>query len=302
MQTTAIILIIISAYSHAGWNLVSKKQHPAAAFFLLSTATTAVCASPILVYYHEQLKLVPPFVWFLAALSGLFEAVYFSSLAGAYRAGDMSIAYPLARSSPIIVVTVVTVFLGRGKEVSGLCVAGILLVVAGCYILPMKRFGEFRLKNYLNACCLLALAAAFGTAGYSIADDEALRILRGLPGRPLSPLGATLLYLCFIYASTAAWLSIFIVCRSSERKALVRIFRQTKRYVVLTASLSFGTYLLVLLSLAFVANVSYVVAFRQLSIPIGSILGIVWLKEPAYAPKIAGMGTIVTGLFLVALG
>lgn len=53
--------------------------------------------------------------------------------------------------------------------------------------------------------------------------------------------------------------------------------------------------------MGYVTNVSYIQAFRQLSLPIGLLLGILILKERATFQKIAGLALILTGLFLVAL-
>jgi uncharacterized membrane protein len=44
------------------------------------------------------------------------------------------------------------------------------------------------------------------------------------------------------------------------------------------------------------------VAFRQMSIPIGVLLGLVVLKEPFDPPKVAGVLTVTAGLVLVAAG
>ncbi len=57
-----------------------------------------------------------------------------------------------------------------------------------------------------------------------------------------------------------------------------------------------------LASMNYVTNVNYVSAFRQLSIPIGALMGIVLLKEPGYIPKIVGVGAIFVGLVLVGFG
>ena len=46
--------------------------------------------------------------------------------------------------------------------------------------------------------------------------------------------------------------------------------------------------MLILLALAFVTNVSYVAAFRQCSILLGVAFGVLVLKKPAFAPKVAG--------------
>ena len=53
--------------------------------------------------------------------------------------------------------------------------------------------------------------------------------------------------------------------------------------------------------MGFVKNVSYVVAFRQLSIPLGTAFGIMFLKEPVYSPKLAGAAIMFIGLMLVAV-
>ena len=63
-----------------------------------------------------------------------------------------------------------------------------------------------------------------------------------------------------------------------------------------------ATYGLVLASMAYVTNVSYVAAFRQLSIPIGAVLGLTIQREPRYLPKIIGIVIVSVGLILVGVG
>ena len=75
-----------------------------------------------------------------------------------------------------------------------------------------------------------------------------------------------------------------------------------QRNAILTGFAIFITYAFVLVAMGHVANVSYVVAFRQLSIPLGVLFGIGFLKEPAHAPKLIGAAIMLTGLLLVALG
>ena len=64
----------------------------------------------------------------------------------------------------------------------------------------------------------------------------------------------------------------------------------------------FGSYGLVLSAMAFVKDISYLAAFRQLSIPIGAFLGITFLNEPKYSTRIIGVLIIMAGLILVGLG
>jgi len=228
--------------------------------------------------------------------------LYYISLAGAYRAGEMSVAYPLAKSSPVIVVLIVALLLGRGEQLSVICVFGIILVVGGCFLIPLKRFGELRMSRYLNATCKLALLAAIGTSGYSVIDDEALRTLRNNPAVSLSATQVTLLYSGFEAMAGSLWLALFIAVRKNGRLDLRQTLRTKARHAVLAGVAIHITYCIVLVSLAFARNVSYVVGFRQLSIPLGAVLGIVVLKEPPHIPKLAGVGIMFIGLMLIAMG
>ena len=54
--------------------------------------------------------------------------------------------------------------------------------------------------------------------------------------------------------------------------------------------------------MAFAANVSYIVAFRQISVPIGVVFGVWIFKEPGYTLKSVGITIIFVGLVLVATG
>lgn len=302
MTLIAILLLLVSAFTHAAWNLIGKRRYPTSAFFLLANIVGAVCLTPVLLYKWRTLLLLPACVWCLLGGTAIFMALYYVALAGAYRAGDMSIAYPLARSSPVLVVTVVTLILGRGGQVSWQCVIGILLVVGGCFVLPMKRFGEWRIRNYLNATCLLALLAAVGTTGYSIIDDEALRRLRALSCAQLTAVDASVLYISLeAWACTIA-LGVFVMIRSVGRSDLLYVLRTGKKEATLTGVGIYLTYTLVLISMSFVSNVSYVVAFRQLSIPIGAVLGVIVFREPRHIPKFVGIGIMVIGLILVGTG
>ena len=50
-----------------------------------------------------------------------------------------------------------------------------------------------------------------------------------------------------------------------------------------------------------VSNVSYVQAFRQMSLPLGVAAGIFILKEKCPPVRLAGVGAIVAGLVIAAL-
>jgi len=300
LSGTAVVLILISALLHASWNLVGKRQNPNAPFFLVTALAGCAVLAPVAALWWDTLVAFAPEVWHLVAVTGLFQCLYYAALAGSYRAGDMSIAYPLARSSPLLVVTATVLVLGRGDQVGWGCVAGIVLVVAGAFLLPMRRFGDLRLSNYLNRSCGLALLAAVGTAGYSMLDDEALRLLRDGPTGELGSIRVTLVYAFVEAVSSALWLALWSLVAPAERRTLALALRRPA-WGLVAGVFIYATYVLVLISMAYVDNVSYVVAFRQVSIPLGALLGVVVLGEAAHLPKFAGVAIVFAGLLLVAL-
>ena len=152
MPPIAGVLLLLSAITHAGWNFLSKRDHPTLAFYLVANTIGAVCILPILFFYWSHIPLVPASVWHCINISGLFLAAYMAALAVAYRKGDISIAYPIARSLPVVFVTAATVFLGLGKTVSIGFVIGVILIVIGCLLLPLKGLHQFKASNYGNWC------------------------------------------------------------------------------------------------------------------------------------------------------
>lgn len=301
MTSVAIILVTISAFVHAFWNLLSKRQNPSTAFFFVASAFAAICFSPLLLVYHAAFAFIPASVWVWLGLTSVFEAIYYIGLAGAYRHGDMSVAYPLARALPVILVACLTATLGLGKPLSLIGVGGILLVAIGCLILPLPTFRHIHLANYLTACGLLAGLAALGTTGYTLVDNQALIDLRSAPGIGLSQIEIAFFYLAMGSITISIAMGATILLSSSERAELTKVWRAGKRMAFVTGLLIVGTYGLVLAAMQYATNVSYIAAFRQLSIPLGAVLGILVQKEPAYPPRLASIAIIFAGLVLIAL-
>jgi drug/metabolite transporter (DMT)-like permease len=302
MTLSALILITLSAFAHAFWNFFSKRTSPSVGFFWIATLAATLILLPALWFFHAALPFVSIIDWVLVAVTGFFQAVYYVGLAGAYRNGDLSLAYPLVRALPVLLIALVSVLLGRGEQIGGWAFVGFAGVVLGCLLLPLPRFGDFHLAHFFNLCCAFAVLAAFSTVGYTLVDDQVLRHLRSAPGIPLENLPITLFFMLLENISLSIFAGLYVVFHPAERRQLV----QKGRGLVLTASLTglvmTGAYGLVLLAMADVSDVSYVSAFRQLSLPVGSFFGMAFAGEPRYLPRIVGLIVILAGLMLVVVG
>ena len=152
MTLHAAALIITSAFMHAGWNFISKRRSPSLAFFFVSAVFAAITISPILFIHRHVLSLVPTAVWHLVLATGLAQMVYFFGLAGAYKRGDISLAYPLARALPVLFVAAISLLWGNGGQIGRLGLLGMILITAGCIILPLPHFQKLP-PTRLPGCC-----------------------------------------------------------------------------------------------------------------------------------------------------
>jgi len=302
MTLTAAILLITSALAHAGWNLFSKKDYPSTASFLLANLFGTLLVMPLLIFGRDQVMEIIRQLWPLLLLTGFFQALYFFGLAYAYKRGELSVAYPLARSLPALMVTMLVFLFGQGESIGSAVLFGIGLIIAGGFLIPLQSFRDFSLQRYKSIALVAALVAAAGTAGYSLTDDFALDIIRG--GGPVTLRENFLIAFYYIGlqgVTTIFWQGLVVLPNWQERRIFLKQIAHPASSIIKGAGILI-TYALVLISMGYVTNISYVVAFRQLSIPIGLIFGIFFLKELTCGPKITAVVLLFAGVILVGLG
>jgi drug/metabolite transporter (DMT)-like permease len=293
VSLTALVLITISAFLHAFWNFFSKRNLASASFFVVATLAAFICLSPFLFTHFSALSNLPNLFWYLVIATGFFEAIYLIGLSQAYRLGDMSLAYPLVRALPILLVALVSVLLGRGEALSSLALTGMTFMTLGCLVLPLRRFLDWSPGFYFNKVTAWIVLAALGVTGYTLVDDAALKVLR----QTVDVTSSTLLYLPLQSLTTVLFLLVYVRLVEGWQVKVRAVSR-----AVFTGLMMTVTYGIALAALAFVKDVSYANAFRQLSIPLGALLGMWLAKEPAYFPKLIGIAIMLVGLVLIVLG
>lgn len=301
MTSIAIILLVLSVFVHAGWNAASRQHRPATGFMLIASATGAVALAPIVIWNIGALARVPPVFWAVLVGTCFFMTIYYASLAGAYRAGDLSLVYPVARALPALMVPTVRLCMGCGQSITWLLGIGAGLIVAGVALLPMQRFSDLRASHYGSRAFVLALCAAVGTTGYTVLDYYGMRLIQA-PRGPLGPVAAPMVYMAIQGFVTALFLLSYILARTGERAELPMVLRSSWRIAALTGLAIYLTYILVLAAYTQVRDPSYVAVFRQLSIPVGAVLGFLLLREKRTLPRLTGLAMISVGVVLGALG
>ncbi len=283
MPVGALGLLLAAAMMHAGWNVLVKRARQRLIFTWWGLTVAPALCLPAL----ALLGGVPARAWPYIVGSALAEAAYFVALTQAYRLGDFTVVYPIARgAAPALLAVWAALFLRQHPSLGGL--AGLLLLLAGLVLVGSRAWWAerdmlARHRKGIAAALLVALCISI----YSIIDGSAVRFAPVLP--------YTILVL-----NGAALLSAPVVFWRFGARAVGGEWRANWPTICLVGALSLITYLLVLFAYS-VAPVGYAGAIRETSIVFAALLGWRWLGEPFGWGQAAGIVAIVAGITLITL-
>lgn len=286
MTLLSVVLILVSAFFHALWNLLAKRAHGGAAFTWLFSALTIPLWAPIVIVYVLLWKpqLAWPGVLFILGSAALHVS-YFLTLQRGYRAGDLSVVYPLARGTgPLL--TLIGAVLLLGERPTPLAVIGTLLIIAGVFFIAG---GEQMLRSrQIGAGVGYGLLTGLLIAGYTLWDKTAVSTLLVAP-------------LLLEYGSSIGRTLILTPTAWRRRREVSYEWRTHRWEAIGIAILSSLAYILVLTALI-TAPVSYVAPLREVSILFGAVLGAWLLKEGHTRRRSLAAGMMVIGIVLLTLG
>src|SRR2546426_6546870 len=177
MPPIALVLLLVAAVLHAGWNLFVKRAREKQVFTWWGLVVGSICFAPLLLLSSS----FPLRVWPYVIFSALVEGVYYIVLTRAYEHGDFSLVYPMARgTAPAFLVLWAVLFLGERPRPAGL--VGLALLILGLVIVGGKAWWSLRKKTSLSTSgIVLALTVACCISIYSAIDGEAVHIVSPLP-------------------------------------------------------------------------------------------------------------------------
>jgi len=240
-----------------------------------------------------------------AVLGALFGFAGDIGLIWAYRYSDISLAYPMARALPVFFTMLVTALFHWGKPLSPLAIIGMLIIFAGCICMSFSNSGnQMNLREKLHAMrkgLAGIMLAAVSTTGYTIVDSFGIKKIMEFAGcgNPILT-AATYSANREITVTLLLWLSVlFCRWRNWEKGQLKSLIKSQHAYTAgFAAALA---YLLVLVAMNYVSNVSFVQAFRQLSLPVSAALGFILLKEKISALRLIALTMIMVGLIICVM-
>ena len=186
MQPWVIALVAVSAVLHLAWNVRLKTAGDPlrAATIGMLAASVGIVPLGIAVWVSQDQPALPPDGVALGLASGVVEAAYFIFLSAAYRRGDLSVVYPLARgTAPLLAVFIGVVILGERLGVAGSI--GVIALLAGFLWLqrPWRAIALARTggagarKAAADSAILFALATGVMIATYTAIDRVGTRTM-----------------------------------------------------------------------------------------------------------------------------
>lgn len=282
-------MVLASALLHASWSVSIKGSRDPLGFNLLQcwVALAALLAIAPLVDFGE----LPAPVWALLLATGLFHGLYFYWLSRAFELGDLSLVYPIARSTPAFLPLVAVPLFGERLSPGGLL--GIGVVVTGIWLVYGGRISRARLREPAARFAFLTLAA---TVGYSLCDAATMRRLAGADWT--SPVPRALVFSVLLSVANLLMFIPLVLRRRSPASLLETAGAEFGR-ATLASLVSFASYTLILVALQ-TASVSYVVAVRQSSVLFAVALGMLLLGERPGRGRLLGATLTVAGVALIA--
>ena len=278
MPLAVLPLILLAAIFHATWNaLLKASENPLSLATRAVSWGTVVSLPPVAVAWVVAGRPGLPLAgWLLALASAFLELLYFITLSTAYRRGELSVVYPIARgTAPLLAVLVGLTLLGERLHVAG--VFGIACLVVGIWVV----------RRPSNAGSALGPALLTGVliAAYTSLDRIGVR------------LGPPWLYGWLLWFFGA----IFLVAFSTIRRVPGSRLTDEPAISLAVAVLMTAAYFMILFALS-VAPLAIIAPLRESAIVLVTAWGIWRLGERRGAwIRVAGALTIVAGIALLTL-
>jgi multidrug transporter EmrE-like cation transporter len=305
------VLVAGAAVLHVTWNVLLKTAGDPlrAAAVGMGTAAAVICPLALAIWLATGRPSISNETLVLSVASGLLEALYFAFLASAYRRGDLSLVYPLARgSAPLLAVGIGVILLG--ERLGPIGYAGVAALLIG--ILTLQRPWQYLRASgrASSGAAGFALLTGITIASYSAVDRVGVR-------------GTTpWIYAGLIWASCTVflWSYVKIYRRRADSVASANALAVTaaeragdpppepvpfsSRRAGIGGLITLGAYLLILVAFT-VAPLTAVAPLRESAIVLASGWGAFRLREAAdrgdALRRLGSAGLVLVGALLLAI-
>ena len=285
MTALAILLALVAAALHGTWNVLIKVSGDPMETFRRATIVAALVTTPLTAigWLATGRPALPLAAVGLAAISAALELAYLFLLSAAYRGGELSVVYPIARgSAPLLAVLAGLGLLGERLAPGQL--AGVALLLVGILAVTISQTS--------GRATVPALLTGVSIAAYTAVDRVGVRLT------------TPWLYDWALITLLAIALAITMLARSRLQRrpgSPAPTSPVTWRQGAVIGAFMWTAYLLVLIALS-IAPLSVVAPVREVAVVAVAVWGVWKLHErKGAALKLLGATATLVGVALLAL-
>ena len=279
----AFVLLGFSVSMHVVWNLLARHVNAQCNYLWWGLLTHLLLIGSWSIWHlviNSEWTSTLIVALFITALANTF---YFLCLNKAYRFAPVALVYPIARSSPILIVA--WSWLIFAKSISMIGSIGIAISIFGLWLLASTAK-----KGNIKPAIVWALLAALATSVYSISDKIAVQYLPSFS----TQLG----FISIGYLASFIGLSLY---QYRENGSVIPPCRPKLIYMLI-GGLFIGTaYALVVRAMLYLPA-AYVVAYTNVGIVLATVLSIwVFHENEHWIKRLLATAIITCGLIILGL-
>jgi len=279
MEQNIFLLVIFAAILHAIWNgMVKSYKDKVISVSAIVFGHVPIAIIVMLFLPLPTLESVPYII-----LSAIIHQGYQYNLISAYKIGDLTKVYPIARGTGPIVATLISIIF-FGVLITKFQTLSIILICFGIIILGL--FSKNSIQN--NKALIYSLFTGFFIGLYSLADGYGARVSQS----PLNFLGWSFILNAMIFP--------FVLKYMGYSNIIKRVIKEAKIIFWVGGTISYIVYGIVVWSFT-QAPIPLVGALRESSIVFSILIGFFFLKERITFIKILSILAIFAGVVLLKL-
>ncbi len=279
MELSIVLIVLVAALFHAIWNATVKSGNDHLISITGLIIFTGLIALILLPFVGVPSVASLPYL----LISAVLHCGYYVALSEAYKYGDFSQAYPVARGTAPVLVTLWGVWV-LNEVLSNIEVMSLIGVLTGILIFATR--GLRRIIQNPQAL-LSALITSLFIGSYTLVD--------GIGGRLSGNVPAYMMYLSVIEITP-------LLLYTTYRRSLAEVIsiRHHWKLFLFGAALALTSYSMVVWSMT-QASIPLVSALRETSIIIAALIGAFYFKEPSGKRRIIASVVIFCSIALLAV-
>lgn len=270
-------LVLLAALLHASWNALVKSGSDRQT----SMALVGLAGMPVgvLLLIISGSMANEAWIWLIASM--LVHCVYYTGLLQAYRYGDLSQVYPIARGLGPLTVALSSGFV-FGEALTARELLGVAIVSAG---IASLAFGGRRTPLENRQALIFALLTGFSIAAYTIIDARGVRAA----GDPIA-------YIGWLNVIEGPWVALYAY--ATRGQAFVTAARLDWKRGLSGGIIAAAGYGIAMWAFSH-SGAAHVAALREISVIFAAVIGAMLLREGFGWRRIVAAVLVAGGLILM---